>query len=173
MKKYKKCPHCGSEFVGWNWIFSPFWRTWIRNFFYNKYFPYFRWRFWKFFHRWHGECHDCGMMTENFFKVRTGIPSKKLESDFVFLPRHEIRGATEEFSWMLSQAKYFTESERHKYDKRMNIAFDMIRDSLDRHWKSEPHESEDPDVSAYDSILPNRTIQMVVNDVEKTEDKKE
>lgn len=137
IKKYKTCKRCGSEFVCWNWFKSPFWRTWFRNFFYNNKFPYFRWKFWKFFDRWNSECWDCGgITTSTFFKVRNGISYSELNDKFVYLPRHKIRDACEVFYWILSQARWHDDDEKNQIDKTMNNSFTEIKEAIEEHWKT-------------------------------------
>ena len=72
----KVCKWCGSEFVCWNWFKSPFWRTYLRNF-------YRGWkRPWRYLDRWSHECWNCSNMISTFFKVRDGILHNDLEKKF-------------------------------------------------------------------------------------------
>ena len=125
----KKCSNCGSIFVAWNWIFSPFWGTWKCNFFYNSSFPYFRWKFWSFFDRWAGECWDCKHITFSFFRVRNGIPKEQLEADFKYLPKHEMRDLIEEIHYLFNHG--YKMWHKNQVKNRCHVALNRIAEMID------------------------------------------
>jgi hypothetical protein len=125
----KVCKWCGSEFVCWNWFKSPFWRTYLRNF-------YRGWkRPWRYLDRWSHECWNCSNMISTFFKVRDGILHNDLEKKFVHLPKHTVHEAFEEASWIIDQSNHFSEKEKHKFDRRVKMALGMLAEAFEEQWK--------------------------------------
>jgi hypothetical protein len=135
--KYKKCKHCGSEFVSWNWIYGPFWKTWYMN---AIQYPRFILKFWRFFDRWTGECWNCGQLNYTFFKVKKGIPKNVLNETFVFLPRHQLRGIYEDLQWIITQSKHYSLKEKHKLEYRLDIVIEEIKEMVEEQWKLDEKE---------------------------------
>ena len=124
MKKRKKCKYCGSEFVCWNWIYSPFFRTWWHNLSWRP-FGKILWhnlKFWKFFDRWNGECWNCSSCQGTFFKVKY-ITNEDLHREFKYLPEHEVRDILHELSYLFENG-YLWQEER--FNQRLEIAKDAI-----------------------------------------------
>ena len=141
----RKCKHCGSEFVCWNWFVCPFWGTWKRNFWYNGSFPYFRWKFWRFLDRWHGECWECSSITSSFFKVWNGIPNDVLHKTFVHLPKHNIK-EIESLLWhSVSQGIHYADKphDRRVWARRKKMVVDLVKETFDKQWELD-HEIKKP-----------------------------
>lgn len=140
MSKRKRCKRCHSEFVCWNWFFSPFWRTWFANL---KRVPLKRsLRFWRYLGRWLAECWDCGHVQSTFFKVKA-ISHEELKAEFKYLPRHSAQEVWKEVTWLLSQGKYFRNNERVKYEHRKLRFFRELHDLLNDQWMLD-HPDYDP-----------------------------
>jgi len=140
----KKCKHCGSEFVCWNWIHTGFWKTWKLNFWYNNKFPYFRWKFWKFFDRWGHECWNCNNVIQTLFKVKNGISIDKLHSDFIYLPKHRITDIDAMLWHAINQTKYYknTDQDKECYATRRKMLHEYIDTFLDEQWKLDHNENK-------------------------------
>ena len=124
--KRRKCKYCGSEFVFWNWIYSPFWKTWIYNLQWRWREKIYFWRtlfrFWNFFDRWAAECWNCNSCQHTFFKVKN-ISHEDLKKEFKDLPEHEMRDQIEELNYLFRNGYLWQEE---YFNRRIETAKEII-----------------------------------------------
>lgn len=130
----RKCKHCGSELVCWNWCGPGTWKNFIFNFRMN---PSLKRLYFLLKTRHTHECWDCGHTFSTMFEVKDGLSYEELKTKYVHLPKHIKREIDDRLYYDMTQMDYWSDSEHDKkvWENRKKIVYALVDELYDKQWK--------------------------------------
>ena len=132
----RRCKHCKSKFVCWNWVKVGGFNSWKMNFKIGvRSATRTPWTF--FTQRWLHECWDCDSTFTTMFEVKNGIPYEKLKTDYKYLGSHMIKDIDKHLWYTVNETKNLENHEHDKnvHERRKKMAIDLVIELFDKQWE--------------------------------------